>query len=81
MAYRGFSQARMISMERMNAYVKEQFGLSHLHPSKSSLYRVQDTIDPWKPIYDLSNDFAAWKDDKTAQLALSTLEFLPVFEI
>ena len=49
--------------------------------STQTTFRVQDISDEWKFIYDLQDDLNAWKDDKTVQLALSTLEFLPVFEI
>jgi hypothetical protein len=82
MAYRGFTKSRMITMQRMNAYVTQQFGLAHLaNESLPSTFCVQDTSDEWKFIYDLEEDLQKWKQDKTVQLALSTLEFLPIFEV
>lgn len=66
MAYRGFCKSRLITMERMNAYVTEQFGLAHLaKESTQTTFRVQDISDDWKFIYDLEEDLNVWKDDKT----------------
>lgn len=56
MAYRGFTKARMVSTDRMNAYVQDTFHLSKSNAeTKEELvpFRVPDCSDPWEFIYDI----------------------------
>ena len=79
MAYRGFMRARMVSIERMNAYVKEKFGIGA--QASQETYSVADERSDWHPIYDVMGKIKEYMSGEDVQLSLSTLDYLPVIEV
>lgn len=58
MAYRGFVRGRIVSIERMNSYVKEKFGITQ--ESQQRNYFVGDERRPWLPIYEVMDQVKLW---------------------